>query len=197
VLAGEPSAVRHYQPSLTDGGGTQERRESPPGLAENLWQLAKSCSPNRGRKEPNNDTFMKEELDVRAKFDALMEAPLPVLRKLCLLVILIWQATGPVRPDCPLRPSCSRYGYESIQRFGIWRGVLMAGMRITRCNRIRLRELSTRGMSDPVPDRFFITRPNLHEIQHIVRIAALIGASCYAASRLQQGPTRSDRVEGR
>jgi len=46
---------------------------------------------------------------------------------------------------CRFRPSCSRYTYEAIQRYGFWRGWCMGAWRIMRCNPF------TRGGDDPVP----------------------------------------------
>ncbi len=46
---------------------------------------------------------------------------------------------------CRFYPTCSRYGFEAIRRYGIGRGGLMAAWRILRCNPF------TPGGYDPVP----------------------------------------------
>jgi len=46
---------------------------------------------------------------------------------------------------CRFEPSCSKYAYEAIARHGAWRGFLLAGNRLLRCNPF------TRGGFDPVP----------------------------------------------
>jgi hypothetical protein len=46
---------------------------------------------------------------------------------------------------CKYHPSCSRYGYAAIERFGPLLGIWMAGYRILRCNPF------ARGGLDPVP----------------------------------------------
>jgi uncharacterized protein len=35
---------------------------------------------------------------------------------------------------CKYHPSCSQYAVQSIQRFGILRGLVLAGWRLLRCN---------------------------------------------------------------
>jgi uncharacterized protein len=47
---------------------------------------------------------------------------------------------------CKFYPSCSRYGYEAIARYGAWRGSVLALKRLLRCRPF------TKGGFDPVPD---------------------------------------------
>jgi putative membrane protein insertion efficiency factor len=49
---------------------------------------------------------------------------------------------------CRYEPSCSSYTVESIERFGVPRGTLLAGWRLLRCNPF------SHGGFDPVPERF-------------------------------------------
>jgi putative membrane protein insertion efficiency factor len=37
-------------------------------------------------------------------------------------------------PRCRYYPSCSEYAVQAVQRFGILRGLLLAGWRLLRCN---------------------------------------------------------------
>jgi putative membrane protein insertion efficiency factor len=46
---------------------------------------------------------------------------------------------------CRFYPTCSRYGFEAIQKYGAIRGSLMAGWRVLRCNPFNP------GGYDPVP----------------------------------------------
>lgn len=49
-------------------------------------------------------------------------------------------------PRCRFQPSCSHYALEAVQRFGPWRGSLLAVRRILRCHPLNP------GGVDPVPD---------------------------------------------
>ncbi len=54
---------------------------------------------------------------------------------------------------CRYYPSCSEYAVQAIQRFGILRGLVLAGWRLLRCNPW------SRGGFDPVEDqRLFRSR---------------------------------------
>lgn len=46
---------------------------------------------------------------------------------------------------CPYIPSCSQYGLEAIQKYGAFKGSLLAAWRILRCNPF------SKGGYDPVP----------------------------------------------
>ena len=48
---------------------------------------------------------------------------------------------------CKFYPSCSEYAVQSIQRFGILRGLVLAGWRLLRCNPF------SHGGYDPVDDQ--------------------------------------------
>ncbi len=49
------------------------------------------------------------------------------------------------RSKCPYIPSCSQYGLEAIQKYGIFKGSILAAWRILRCNPF------SSGGYDPVP----------------------------------------------
>ena len=47
---------------------------------------------------------------------------------------------------CPYRPSCSNYAREAVEKYGAWRGGLLALRRLLRC------VPWTKGGNDPVPE---------------------------------------------
>ena len=46
---------------------------------------------------------------------------------------------------CPYYPTCSTYGLEEVEKYGAWKGGLLALWRILRCNPF------SKGGYDPVP----------------------------------------------
>ena len=46
---------------------------------------------------------------------------------------------------CPYIPACSQYGLEAIEKYGAFKGSLLAAWRILRCNPF------SKGGYDPVP----------------------------------------------
>jgi putative membrane protein insertion efficiency factor len=81
--------------------------------------------------------------------------PSRALRRLAVLPIRLyqWLLSPLVGQRCKYYPSCSEYAVQAVQRFGILRGVVLAGWRVLRCNPW------SHGGFDPVDDqRLFRTR---------------------------------------
>lgn len=63
--------------------------------------------------------------------------------------IKIYQKTvsRALAPRCRYHPSCSEYAVQAIEKFGILRGLVLAGWRLVRCNPL------SNGGFDPVEDQ--------------------------------------------
>lgn len=57
--------------------------------------------------------------------------------------------------NCRFQPTCSRYAYEAIERFGVARGVRLGTKRLLRCH-----PLSRKFGYDPVPEKWEVMRSN-------------------------------------
>ena len=70
-----------------------------------------------------------------------------IAARCCLLLIRGYQVTlSPLLPSgCRYVPSCSRYTYEAIERYGALKGSWMGAKRILRCHPLH------KGGFDPVP----------------------------------------------
>ena len=59
-----------------------------------------------------------------------------MIARLMILVAKGWQK-GPsmlLPPSCRFQPSCSAYAIGAIQRYGAWRGGILAARRLLRCH---------------------------------------------------------------
>ena len=72
-----------------------------------------------------------------------------VLRRIAVLPIRAYQLllSPLLGPRCRYYPSCSEYAAQAIQRYGILRGLVLAGWRLLRCNPW------SRGGVDPVEEQ--------------------------------------------
>jgi uncharacterized protein len=82
-----------------------------------------------------------------------MKAP----RSLVVFVLRLYQRwiSPAFGPRCRYYPSCSEYAVQAVQRFGIFRGLVLASWRLLRCNPW------SHGGVDPVEDQrlFPVRRP--------------------------------------
>jgi uncharacterized protein len=72
-----------------------------------------------------------------------------VLRRIAVLPIRAYQLllSPMVGQRCKYYPSCSEYAAQAVQRYGILRGLVLAGWRLLRCNPW------SRGGFDPVEEQ--------------------------------------------
>ena len=58
------------------------------------------------------------------------------VRTLLVAPIRLYQrAISPALPSrCKYHPSCSHYAVEAVRRYGVLRGIVLAGWRLLRCN---------------------------------------------------------------
>lgn len=58
------------------------------------------------------------------------------MKKVLLALIRFYQkAISPyTRPSCRYTPTCSAYAVQAVEKYGAWKGGLMAAKRILRCN---------------------------------------------------------------
>ena len=69
------------------------------------------------------------------------------MKKILITIIRFYQRyLSPLKSTkCPYYPSCSNYGLEAIQKYGAFKGGILALWRILRCNPF------SKGGYDPVP----------------------------------------------
>lgn len=69
------------------------------------------------------------------------------MKKILIAFITIYRKyISPMKSTkCPYIPSCSQYGLEAVEKYGVWKGGLLALWRIVRCNPF------SKGGYDPVP----------------------------------------------
>ncbi len=82
------------------------------------------------------------------------------MKKICIALIRFYQRfLSPLKLSCcRFTPTCSRYAIEAIARFGAFRGILLAGYRILRCNPF------FPGGYDPVPFQFTFSGKQLPRV---------------------------------
>ncbi len=51
-----------------------------------------------------------------------------------LIRIYQWLISPLLSPSCRFTPTCSQYAVEAIKKYGLWKGSILAGKRISRCH---------------------------------------------------------------
>ena len=68
---------------------------------------------------------------------------------ICLKLISIYRFFSKyTAPTCRFEPTCSKYTYEAIEKFGALKGIYLGIKRILKCHPYH------KGGFDPVPDKF-------------------------------------------
>ena len=77
-------------------------------------------------------------------------------RRIAIAPLRVYQLViSPAMPRrCKYEPTCSAYAVQAIRRFGILRGLVLAGWRLLRCNPF------SHGGYDPVPAQTLFRRPS-------------------------------------
>lgn len=83
------------------------------------------------------------------------------MKKIFIYLIRFYQKhiSSYTQPRCRYNPTCSAYAVTAIERFGAFKGGLMAISRILRCN-----PLGGYGL-DPVPDEFYLGRNKKYRVK--------------------------------
>ena len=57
------------------------------------------------------------------------------LKQLCIVLLMLYRAClSPLfGPACRFHPTCSVYAQDAIERYGVLKGLIMAGMRLLKC----------------------------------------------------------------
>jgi putative membrane protein insertion efficiency factor len=71
-------------------------------------------------------------------------------KKIVIFLILFYQKViSPLKPpSCRFYPTCSQYGLEAIQRFGVLKGGILTLKRLSKCHPFHP------GGYDPVPEKW-------------------------------------------
>ncbi len=73
-----------------------------------------------------------------------------MLKKICLGLISIYRYFSKFTPSvCRFQPTCSKYTYEAIEKFGALKGIYLGVKRILRCH-----PYYKGNLIDPVPEKF-------------------------------------------
>lgn len=105
------------------------RRRKPPAPPD---EVGSSMEPRLAEE----DTAAPENQGQGAELESLQGALPWTAAGLGLRAIRLYQRfiSPSLPPSCRFYPTCSRYTYEAIARFGLWRGTLLGVCRVCRCH---------------------------------------------------------------
>jgi putative membrane protein insertion efficiency factor len=98
-----------------------------------------------------------EELEERA---ILKEQSIPVRAALSALRFYKAYLSMLFAGTCRFEPTCSRYAYEAIERFGVAKGIWLGTKRLLRCQ-----PLSRKFGFDPVPEKWEIMSSEMNAVE--------------------------------
>ncbi len=103
--------------------------------------------------------------------DCLKPVPLSFGVRIALLALRFYKANLSIlfAGSCRFEPTCSRYAYEAIERFGVTRGIWLGVKRLLRCH-----PLSRKFGYDPVPENWRETAPGGEMISKDARNTAAV-----------------------
>ncbi|PPI87658.1 membrane protein insertion efficiency factor YidD [Candidatus Pantoea edessiphila] len=80
-----------------------------------------------------------------------MASSLSIISQTLITLIRIYQVfiSSYLTPHCRFYPTCSQYGIESLQKFGIIMGIFLIAKRILKCQPFKA------GGYDPIPEKNF------------------------------------------
>jgi len=100
-------------------------------------------SNSSGAKTSSNGDAWMSDLKVRPRVPSTWAVRAALFALSCYKSYLSVLFAG----TCRFEPTCSRYAYEAIERFGVWRGAWLGTKRLLRCH-----PLSGKFGCDPVPE---------------------------------------------
>ena len=136
-------------------GGSVDRNRVKRALREAFWGLSDRLPERHDfvivARSEIGDLIEREGSGGVAKSleEALARGAFHVKRIVLAPIAAYQRWISPSRPRrCRYEPTCSAYAIESVERFGVVRGLLLAAWRLLRCNPF------SHGGFDPVPDSF-------------------------------------------
>ena len=109
------------------------------------------CLAGRGLAAPAEERHGGEVLSEQTLHSLPVSAALFLLRFYKAYLSILFAGS------CRFEPTCSRYAYEAIERFGVMRGIWLGTKRLFRCH-----PLSRKFGYDPVPEKWTVMASNSH-----------------------------------
>jgi len=146
-------AGHHRAGSFGQSGSAQPREASPAGSfpaepgGHSRWVGYRSESPRGGSNDPVPDAGPGATASLSQSAARARRGAATAVKSATLAIIRFYRAClSPALPSsCRFYPSCSAYGYEAVEKWGLRRGLSLTFRRLLRC-----RPFGGQGY-DPVP----------------------------------------------